>query len=114
MSDKGIKTTKLDLKSKRVPPAPLPYFQPLHHHFSPASRSKRCKKTFPKIFSATIWLICGLIVMYQSLKCVLKYIDNPKGAEISMTDGMNEMFPHFTICSDSQKYVTTSDCDVDW
>ena len=72
------------------------------------------KKLFKTVLSGSVWIICGLIVVYQSILCVKKYIESPKGTEIFMTDGLNEMFPHFTICPVKKPYQTTESCNREW
>ena len=54
--------------------------------------------TVAGIISSLIWLSCGGIVIYHTIKCVDKYMKSPKGAEIYTVDGFNEMYPDFTIC----------------
>ena len=72
------------------------------------------KKCFKTVLSGSVWTICGLIVVYQSILYVEKYIENPKGTEVFMTDGLNEMFPHFTICSGTKQYKTSDGCNMKW
>ena len=72
------------------------------------------KKCFKTVLSRSVWTICGLIVVYQSILCLEKYIENPKGTEVFMTDGLNEMFPHFTICSGTKQYKTSDGCNMKW
>ena len=59
---------------------------------------RRVKKlTVSGSVSSCVWFLCGMIVIYQGIKCVEKYIDSPKAAEIELVDGIN-LFPEFTIC----------------
>ena len=71
--------------------------------------------TVAGIISGLIWLTCGGIVIYHTIKCVNKYMKSPKGAEIYMVDGFNEMYPDFTICPFLPRYKTTPYCfDDKW
>ena len=72
------------------------------------------KKLLKTILSGSVWIICGLIVVYQSILCVKKFIENPKGTEVYMTDGLNEMFPHFTLCSATEQYKSIDGCNMKW
>ena len=54
------------------------------------------KKCFKTVLSGSVWTICGLIVVYQSILCVEKYIENPKGIFISVIIRINtgiKIFP---------------------
>ena len=37
-------------------------------------------------------------VIWQTMKCMTKYIDKPKGTEISMKKSANMAFPAITVC----------------
>ena len=70
-------------------------------HFDPnrITKMKRKKdRTAVKLANFVIWIICGSIVAYQGIKCIKKYLENPKGSDISMVDSVGQMFPHFTFC----------------
>ena len=77
---------------------------------------RRVKKlTVSGTVSSCVWFLCGMIVIYQGIKCVKKYNDSPKAAEIEVVDGKNELFPQFTICGAGKRYNnTTPDCNSHW
>ena len=77
---------------------------------------RRVKKlTVSGTVSSCVWFLCGMIVIYQGFKCVKKYNDSPKAAEIEVVDGINELFPEFTICGAGTRYKdTTPDCGSFW
>ena len=78
---------------------------------------RRIKKmSMSGTLSAFIWFVCGLIVIYQGIKCINKYIKSPKGAEIFLVDGANELFPHFTVCGAGKRWNTSlyPDCEKNW
>ena len=77
---------------------------------------RRVKKlTVSGTVSSCVWFLCGMIVIYQGIKCVKKYNDSPKAAEIEVVDGVNELFPEFTICGAGTRYKgTTPDCGSFW
>ena len=77
---------------------------------------RRVKKlTVSGTVSSCVWFLCGMIVIYQGIKCVKKYNDSPKAAEIEVVDGINELFPQFTICGAGKRYNnTTPDCNSHW
>ena len=77
---------------------------------------RRVKKlTVSGTVSSCVWFLCGMIVIYQGFKCVKKYNDSPKAAEIEVVDGINELFPQFTICGAGTRYKdTTPDCGSFW
>ena len=80
-----------------------------------AAFKRRMKKlTASGTISSFIWFVCGMIVIYQGIKCVNKYNDSPKGAEIKLVDGVNELFPQFTICGAGKRYNITPDCGTQW
>ena len=81
---------------------------------SPYKMSVSIKKLLKTFLSGSVWIICGLIVVYQSILCVKKFIENPKGTEVFMTDGVYEMFPHFTLCSGTKPYKTFEGCNIKW
>ena len=58
------------------------------------------KKTISTTFSVGIFLTCLSFVLFQSHRCVKKYISNPKSTKITYEDSKTQLFPEFTICSD--------------
>ena len=77
---------------------------------------RRVKKlTVSGTVSSCVWFLCSIIVIYQGFKCVKKYNDSPKAAEIEVVDGINELFPEFTICGAGTRYKdSTPDCGSFW
>ena len=58
-------------------------------------------KNFFKIFiSLSYWIngFCLGFVIWQTIKCMTKYIEKPKGTEISMKQSANLSFPAITVC----------------
>ena len=76
---------------------------------------RRIKRmTVSGTLSGFIWFVCIGVVIYQGIKCVNKYIDGPKGAEVFMVYGSDEMFPHFTVCGYGNAYIPMQDCNQQW
>ena len=58
---------------------------------------------FKKPFSAIVIAACIVFASWQSIKCVMKYINMPKGTSLSIKniDKIGyEQFPAITICSE--------------
>ena len=58
-------------------------------------------KNFFKIFiSLSYWIngFCLGFVIWQTIKCMTKYIEKPKGTEISIKQSANLSFPAITVC----------------
>ena len=51
-------------------------------------------------------LLSLLFVIERSFRCIEKFIEKPQAVEIKMSDGVDEMLPHFTFCAE-EKYNQT-------
>ena len=56
------------------------------------------KKCIVKLISILIQVGCLLFVVSQSYKCLMKFLENPKGTEIRIVEGNKDSFPDITIC----------------
>ena len=54
---------------------------------------------------------CFTFVVYRSGRCILKFLDNPTGIDLSLEDGTGEKFPQFTFCVDLNESVL-NDCGI--
>ena len=61
---------------------------------------KNLKKIFRSFTSLSYWVngFCLAFVIWQTIKCMTKYIENPKATEISMKKSANLPFPAITLC----------------
>ena len=46
--------------------------------------------------------LCLLFVVWQSLQCTIKYLQKPKGTEVSTQKAANFPYPAITICGQFQ------------
>ena len=51
------------------------------------------------ILRYTILLLCLAFVIERSVQCFKRFFKKPQAVEIKMTDGTNDILPHFTFCS---------------
>ena len=60
----------------------------------------KLKNFFERFLSFSNWIngFCLAFVIWQTIKCMTKYIENPKGTEISMKKSANVSFPAITVC----------------
>ena len=65
-----------------------------------------------KPFKLLIFLVCFSFVVYQCVQCVQKYLDEPKGIDLSMEDGTGEIFPDFTFCSKAHNLNVLKKCGI--
>ena len=54
---------------------------------------------FKFIVKYTILLLCLVFVVERTIKCVERFLEKPQAVEIKMSDGTDEILPHFTFCS---------------
>ena len=54
---------------------------------------------FKLIVKYTILLLCLVFVVERTIKCVERFLEKPQAVEIKMSDGTDEILPHFTFCS---------------
>ena len=66
----------------------------------------KLKNFFRTFISLSFWFngFCLGFVIWQTMKCMTKYIDKPKGTEISMKKSANLPFPAITVCGSFGKY----------
>ena len=58
-------------------------------------------KTFLRTFiSLNHWIngVCLAFVIWQTIQCIAKYIDKPRGTAINLKKAANLSFPDVTIC----------------
>ena len=53
--------------------------------------------------------ICLGFVIWQTIKCMIKFIEKPKGTEVSMKKSANLSFPAITVCGLFGKDVNGDD-----
>ena len=61
---------------------------------------------FKTISKNAFVLLSLLFVIERSFRCIEKFIEKPQAVEIKMSDGVDEMLPHFTFCAE-EKYNQT-------
>ena len=68
--------------------------------FKNLKKSKKLKKFFRSLTSISFWIngFCLGFVIWQTIQCMTKYIEKPKGTEISMKQSMDLPFPAITVC----------------
>ena len=71
--------------------------QPEHQAFSYFSKLKNFFERFT-IISYWVNGFCLAFVIWQTFKCMTKYIEKPKATEISMKQSANVSFPVITVC----------------
>ena len=71
--------------------------QPEHQALSYFSKLKNFFERFT-IISYWVNGFCLAFVIWQTIKCMTKYIEKPKGTEISMKQSANVSFPVITVC----------------
>ena len=54
------------------------------------------------IFKITIFVLCLTFVVERSVHCFTRFFNGPQAVEIKMSDGIDEMMPHFTFCADDR------------
>ena len=66
----------------------------------PVSTQNKLKNFFTTFISLSYWFngVCLGFVIWQTMKCMTRYIEKPKGTEISMKKSANLPFPDVTIC----------------
>ena len=60
----------------------------------------KLKNFFRRFISLSYWIngFCLGFVIWQTIKCMTKYVEKPKGTEISMKQSANVSFPAITVC----------------
>ena len=60
----------------------------------------KLKKFFRSLTSLSFWIngFCLGFVIWQTIQCMTKYIEKPKGTEISMKQSASVPFPVITVC----------------
>ena len=61
---------------------------------------QKLKHFFKRFLSFSNWVngFCLAFVIWQTTKCMTKYIERPKGTEISMKQSADVPFPAITVC----------------
>ena len=57
---------------------------------------------FKIIFKYTFKLLCLAFVIERSTQCFIRFSEKPQAVEIKMSDGLNEILPHFQVCPENQ------------
>ena len=60
------------------------------------SRLDRKNMKYKFLLRYTILLLCLAFVIERSLQCFKRFVKKPQAVEIKMTDGTNDILPHFT------------------
>ena len=50
------------------------------------------------IFSTSITILCLGFLIYQTTKCINKFLDGKKGTDVSIANASRQMYPAITIC----------------
>ena len=71
------------------------------------STKNMLKNFFRTFISLSYWIngFCLGFVIWQTIKCMTKYIEKPKGTEISMEESADLLFPAITVCGSFGKTV---------
>ena len=74
--------------------------------FKNLKKSKKLKKFFRSLTSISFWIngFCLGFVIWQTIQCMTKYIEKPKGTEMSIKLSKNLPFPAFTVCGSFGKH----------
>ena len=69
------------------------------------STKNKLKNFFRAFISLSYWIngFCLGFVIWQTIKCMTKYIEKPKGTEISMKSSTNLSFPAISVCGKFEK-----------
>ena len=65
------------------------------------------------ILKYTILILCLTFVVERSVQCFIRFLERPQALKTKMSDGANEMIPHFTFCAE-EKFNQTAfeDCGL--
>ena len=60
----------------------------------------KLKNFFKRFLSISYWIngFCLAFVIWQTIKCMTKYIEKPKATEISLKQSANVSFPVINVC----------------
>ena len=47
-------------------------------------------------------LLCLAFVVERSTQCFKRFCEKPRGVDMKMSDGTDEILPHFTLCAADQ------------
>ena len=66
------------------------------------------------ILKYTVLLLSLIFVVERSVQCFKRFLAEPQAVEIKMSDGTNELMPHFTFCAE-EKYNRTviEECGIE-
>ena len=75
---------------------------------------KKLKKFFKSSISLSFWLngFCLGFVVWQTIKCMTKFIGEPKGTEISMKQSTDLPFPAITVCGNIKFTYLQNVCGI--
>ena len=84
--------------------------------FKNLKKSKKLKKFCRSLTSLSFWIngFCLVFVIWQTLKCMSKYIEKPKATEMSMKQSANLPFPAITVCGSFGKDEHGLDWGFNW
>ena len=65
-----------------------------------SSYFSKLKNFFERLTILSYWVngFCLAFVIWQTFNCMTKYIEKPKGTEMSMKQSANVSFPAITVC----------------
>lgn len=64
---------------------------------------------FKTSVSSMIVIACFCFVSWQSIKCFVKYLENPQGTKLIMDSTMNQPIPAITVCANPKKSKYSKD-----
>ena len=59
------------------------------------------------ILKYTVLLLCVTFVLERSVECFIRFSKRSQALQTKMSDGANEILPHFTFCA-SERYNKSS------
>ena len=52
------------------------------------------------IFKTIVFILCLTFVVERSVHCFIRFFSGPQAVEMKMSDGSDEILPHFTFCAE--------------
>ena len=69
---------------------------------------------FKIIFKHTFLLLCLGFVVERATQCFIKFFEKPQAVEIKMSDGLDEILPHFLFCPEKQyNHTVFEECGLE-
>lgn len=59
------------------------------------------------ILKYTVLLLCVTFVLERSVECFVRFFKKSQALQTKMSDGANEIMPHFTFCA-AERYNQTA------